>query len=209
MKIYFSAVYFAAVTTTTIGYGDFSGSLHSEILFLIICIAIGSIYYSFFVSIIGNVFSNRSLRANMLNEYIGYIEELKRKFGIPDDLAVQLRIHYESVSKMMTFSETERKYNFYELLPSFPPSVQHEVRLEIYKSHIESVPFLISRCSKFYVEILPLLILHTYLKQSFLFKESQIAKFAIILVKGKALNMTLRTIIKEGTMIGEVDILKF
>ena len=35
-KIYFSAVYFAAVTSTTIGYGDFAGSLHSEILFIVI-----------------------------------------------------------------------------------------------------------------------------------------------------------------------------
>ena len=97
--IYFDSVYFVAITITTIGYGDYAGSLRSEIFLIVLSIIIGSIYYSFFISIVGSIFSNRSMRADMVSRYVGYIEMMKREYGVPDELAIQLKAHYVSLSK--------------------------------------------------------------------------------------------------------------
>lgn len=63
----------------------------------------------------------------MISNYVGYIESMKRKFGVPQDLAVQLRVHYENLSKQFIMSDRDRKYDFYELLNGFPQTIQHEV----------------------------------------------------------------------------------
>mmetsp|Transcript_19346 Transcript_19346/g.17155 ORF Transcript_19346/g.17155 Transcript_19346/m.17155 type:complete len:224 (+) Transcript_19346:243-914(+) len=206
MQIYFSAIYFASVTITTIGYGDFSGSIHQEVFFTVICIIIGSIYYSFFISIVGGIFSNRSLRANMLSKYIGYIEILKRNYDVPDELALHLRAHFDQISKNLTFSDRDKKYDIYQILESFPKTLQHEIRMQIYSKAINTVEFLQDRSYEFYFQLLPLFIPHKFLKQSFIFKENQIATNIYIFVKGMALNMTTKTLIHEPCLIGEGDV---
>ena len=99
VEVYVHAIYFAAITIATVGYSNFTGTLTNEYIYMTVSIIVGSIYYSFFVSIVGNMFSNMTMRSYMVNKYVGYIEKLKRKFGIPDELEMQLRYYYENLSK--------------------------------------------------------------------------------------------------------------
>ena len=145
-KIYFSAIYFAAVTTTTIGYGDFAGTIHSEIVFIIVVIIIGSIYYSFFISIVSNVFSNRAMVEHKINERISYIEAIKRNHNIPDELVTQLYLkstnnNPDSISDNYIDESDKKSISFYEILSQYPASIQYEVRMKVNKA-IDIVKFL-------------------------------------------------------------------
>ena len=145
-KIYFSAIYFAAVTTTTIGYGDFAGTIHSEIVFIIVVIIIGSIYYSFFISIVSNVFSNRAMVEHKINERISYIEAIKRNHNIPDELVTQLYLkstnnNPDCISDNYIDESDKKSISFYEILSQYPASIQYEVRMKVNKA-IDIVKFL-------------------------------------------------------------------
>ena len=207
-EIYLHSLFFAAITIATVGYGSFAGTLTNEYIYITICIIVGSIYYSFFVSIVGNMFSNMSMRSSMINKYVGYIEQLKRNFNIPDELEMQLRYYYENLSRKLTTSERDKKYDFYDIMNIFPKIVQHQVRMQINQKAIEVIKFLNKRENDFYEWILPMLSSHKFPIQSFLFKEGQIATHLYMIVEGEVLNMITRMLISEGNLIGEVDIIK-
>ncbi|CAI2379112.1 unnamed protein product [Moneuplotes crassus] len=208
MRIYIFSVYYAAISITTIGYGDFSGTIHAEILYIVICIIVGSVYYSFFISIVGSVFSNRSLRANIYSTYIGYIEKMKRNYKIPDDLALQLASYYENHSKTLDLANNKKKIDIEHLMKSFPSTLQHEIRMIIYHEAIQNIEFLQDKTYEFYFQLLPLITQNKVIKQSFIYKEGQIASSVIFFQSGMALNMTTKSIIHEPCLIGDTDVIR-
>lgn len=83
----------------------------------------------------------------------------------------------------MIFSSRKRKYDIQQLVDAFPKTLQHEIHMQVYSEAIKKVEFLEDRTYEFYFQLLPLFSPHRFLKQSFLFKEGEIARTVIILGK--------------------------
>lgn len=87
-----------------------------------------------------------------------------------------------------------------EIMVDYQPSLQHEIRMQVYKHPIETIRFLKNQDMRFYKYVLPLLSEKKYLMQSFLYQEGEIPKHVIMILKGKVLNMTTCKLMSEGNL---------
>ena len=61
-----TALYWAVVTTTTVGYGDISPTNNTEYVFALAIILVGVSFYSYIISTLSNQFQNTN---RFMNQY--------------------------------------------------------------------------------------------------------------------------------------------
>lgn len=102
-EIYITSAYWAIVTVTSVGYGDISLTTHTEVLFTVIMMAIGSMFYTVFISVVANFFMSLNKVETLYLVYDSSIEYFRKTYGVPDKLAYELRNYFKANLKGIIF----------------------------------------------------------------------------------------------------------
>ena len=166
------------MTISTVGYGDIIPTNNEEVLYTVIMIVLGSIFYSIFISVVANFFKTIDRTNIKINNYKGIlyliifyydldsIEHYRRMYSIPNKVVYEIidyfstRIKgkfYRSIASNLE-NNLSKKIKFDDILKMFPKNIKLEVLMFMYKDAIQKIKFLKGRDSQFYANILPKLI---------------------------------------------------
>ena len=132
--LYVAAFYWAAMTMTTIGYGDIVPSTTTERVFVIVAMLLGAFIYGYIIGAVGNAIRLRGEKKGkfyeLMNTLNSFFEEAKIKTG----LRIRMREYFKY--KLSRDSVLEQS----KLLDAMSPSLRAEITLQT-NTWIAKVPF--------------------------------------------------------------------
>lgn len=133
---YIAAVYWAAATLTTVGYGDVSAHTSAERLFSLLMIMIGALVF-------GLIVGKMSALASAMNEHVyvvkkkhAQVDQFLKFRKLPKHIRVRTREYYEYLAKHNSF------LNEKELLDDMSPPLRRVILRTMNSDVIAAVPML-------------------------------------------------------------------
>ena len=134
-RMYLSALYWATMTVTTIGYGDIKPTTEAEQVLCIFSMLIGASAYAY---VIGNVCGVIALMDQATSKYNQQMDELNLYMSenhMPQELRIRLREYFQ-------YSKQLNRQRYYQaLLMEMSPSLRGEVANFINSAWLENIPF--------------------------------------------------------------------
>lgn len=141
-------------TLTTIGYGDITPYVVWEILFVILWMLIGIVFYSYTIGLITAFFAESDTKQSLLTKRLKSLEEFCKGLKIDPKLSERLANALEFSSNRLTYQWLEPNKKIFEELPI---RLKFEFLSAIYGEFILQCPFLAINDIGFIVKIVPLL----------------------------------------------------
>ena len=179
--IYISSLYFIITTLTTVGYGDIVCQSLLERIYQIILLAIGSVFYPYVVSTIGNFIKNDSSAKIKQQNNLEKLENIRMAYpNIPFKLYNKIYKYIESKGTLMEKSDANL------LIESLPFSLKNNILFTMYKSAITNFKFFKkNNNSVFIAEVLNNFIPCISKKNDFLIYEGEMLEEIFFLKDGK------------------------
>ena len=177
IEVYIASLYFMLVTILTIGYGDITPVNIFEKLCMIIFMLIGSMMYSYAISSLSNLFSERN------TNYIAF----KRKLSILDSIEQENGLQIALYNILKTTISIEFKKNQkekYIFLESLPSKIRNDLTIVMYQSTIKHHKFLKNKPNDFIYFVLPLLKFQRVLKGDVMISVGEIIDEMYIVLNG-------------------------
>ena len=134
--IYITSIYFLIATTTSVGYGDITGSGLKEHIFLIFLLIIGIIAYSWLVSSVSNYVIEKNKDNVFFSSKVSILDEIKLAHPKMDkELYNKIYLHLKQLKLM------HKKKDKNILLESLPYNLRNSLLYEINKPLIEGLNF--------------------------------------------------------------------
>lgn len=90
-QLYITAVYYVVTTMSTVGYGDISGGTTLERIFCILLMLIGVVSFNLISGTLGSLITNYDSSHATFQENLLYLNTLRQKFKITDDLFFSIK----------------------------------------------------------------------------------------------------------------------
>ena len=179
--IYIESFYFLVTTITTVGYGDITCSSFGERIFHILLLAIGSIFYSYIISTIGNYIKNDSNAKIKYNNDLSILENIRIAYSdMPFKLYKNIRRYLESKSS------SQEKYDINSLIDGLPFTLKNNILFTMYKTVINNFKFFKKNDnSEFIAQVLTNFILVISKKNEFLVYEGEMLDEIIFVKDGR------------------------
>ena len=190
INIYIKSLYFIVTSLTTVGYGDIYCQSLLERIFQIIILIIGSVFYPYVVSKIGNIIKNDSNAKIKLDNNLAMLEHIRRNYP---NMTFKL---YKKIHKYLeSKSSSLQKNDINSFIESLPFSMKNNILFTMYKSTISNFKFFKNNNnSVFIAEVLNNFIPSVSKKNEFLIYEGEMFEEIIFLKDGKiALNAAINT----------------
>jgi hypothetical protein len=168
-------------TLTTVGYGDITCKSFEERIFHIILLAVGSIFYSYIISTIGNLIKNDSHAKIKYNNDINILESIRVSYpNMPFKL-------YRSINKYLeSKSNSQEKYDVNSLIDTLPFTLKNSILFTMYQSVIKNFKFFKKNDnSEFIAEILTNFIPVVSKRNEFLVYEGELVEEIIFIKDGR------------------------
>ena len=188
--LYITSSYFIITTLTTVGYGDITCQSLLERIFQIIILAIGSVFYPFVVSSIGNFIRNDSNAKIKQQNDLTMLENIRRDYP---------NISFKLYNKIYKYLESKcytlEKYDVNSLIESLPFALKNNILFTMYKTTITNFKFFKkNNNSVFIAEVLNNFIPSVSKKNEFLAFEGEILEEIYFIKDGTiSLNAALNT----------------
>lgn len=134
-RLYMSALYWATMTVTTIGYGDIRPTNESEQILCVLAMLVGASTYAY---VIGNVCGVIALMDQATSKYNQQMDELNLYMAenhMPNKLRVRLREYFQ-------YSKQLNRQRYYQaLLLEMSPALRGEVANYINAAWLENIAF--------------------------------------------------------------------
>ena len=179
--IYIESLYFLVTTLTTVGYGDITCQSFEERIFQIILLAVGSIFYSYIISTIGNFIKNDSHAKIKYNDDLNILENIRIAYpNMPFKL-------YRNINKYLeSKSNSQEKYDINLLIDTLPFTLKNTILFTMYKSVIKNFKFFKKNDnSEFISRILSNFISIVSKKNDFLIYEGEMVEEIIFIKDGR------------------------
>lgn len=131
---YVTCLYWAAVTSASVGYGDIHAHDMTEMTYAHICMLCGIVFYGFVIARVAAGLANSDSQRARYQERLDAIKNFLKEQDISDSLTSRIVSYYEYLwyrNKGMDMSS---------LFEGLPPSLQADITLSLYKDLIETVP---------------------------------------------------------------------
>ena len=179
--VYIESLYFLITTLTTVGYGDIVCNSFGERLFHILLLAVGSIFYSYIISTIGNYIKNDSHAKITLNNNLNILENIRIAYPhMPFKLYKNVRKYLESKSN------SQEKNDVNSLIDTLPFTLKNTILFTMYKSVIKNFKFFKKNDnSEFIAQVLTNFIQVISKKNEFLVYEGEMLEEIIFIKDGR------------------------
>lgn len=206
-QIYLVCVYYVFVTLTTVGYGDIVPLNNTEKLYSMFLMIFGAGFYSFMVSGMINILKDKVKSEQILKEKLRVLKELQTFSKIPTYLYKKIKL----TLKVQASNTHPYKFDIYNQILSFPPSLKNEVFQCLFNSIINEINFLSSRPQNFSFFITPNLNLSIYKLNQVIYEENEIPDEFYIIRKGTTHLEVLSILVRiclQGDYFGECELLE-
>ena len=179
--IYIKSLYFLVTTLTTVGYGDITCQSLGETIFQIILLAVGTIFYSYIISTIGNFIKNDSHAKIKCDNDLNILENIRISYpNMPFKLYKNIKAY------LLSKSTSQEKYDVNSLVATLPFTLKNNILFTMYKSCIKNFKFFKKNDnSEFIATILTNFIPVVSKKNEFLIYEGQIVEEIIFIKDGR------------------------
>ncbi len=92
---YIAAIYWATVTSLTVGYGDITPTNTYELAWCMMIMAIGVIIFSYVLGDLASQIGELSRRNKAVEDRAKQIEDLDKEYGIGNELTEKLLVYFE------------------------------------------------------------------------------------------------------------------
>ena len=180
-NIYIESLYFLITTLTTVGYGDITCNSFGETIFHILLLAVGSIFYSYIISTIGNYIKNDSHAKIKYNNDLNILEKIRITYpNMPFKLYKNIHKYLESKSS------SQEKYDVNSLIDTLPFTLKNTILFTMYKSVIKNFKFFKKNDnSEFIAQVLINFIPVFSKRNEFLIYEGEIVEEIIFIKDGR------------------------
>ena len=179
--IYIKSLYFLVTTLTTVGYGDITCQSIGETIFQIILLAVGTIFYSYIISTIGNFIKNDSHAKIKCENDLNMLENIRISY--PN---MSFKLYKNIKSYLLSKSTSQEKYDVNSLIDTLPFTLKNNILFSMYKSCIKNFKFFKkNENSEFIATILTNFIPVVSKKNEFLIYEGQMVEEIIFIKDGR------------------------
>ena len=180
-NIYIQSLYFIITTLTTVGYGDIVCKSLLERIFQIIILAIGSVFYPYVVSLIGNFIKNDSSAKIKHNNDLAMLENIRRNY--PN---ISFKLYHKIHKYLESKSYSLEKFDVNSLIETLPFAMKNNILFTMYKNPISNFKFFKNNNnSVFIAQVLSNFIPSISKKNEFLVYEGEMLEEIIFLKDGK------------------------
>jgi voltage-gated potassium channel Kch len=95
LEIYVAALYWSAMTMSTIGYGDILPSTLAERVFVSVAMLFGAFIYGYIIGAVSNVISTRNQRTNKFYQLMSELNAFLKEGKFKHDLRIRLREYFK------------------------------------------------------------------------------------------------------------------
>mmetsp|Transcript_9637 Transcript_9637/g.33592 ORF Transcript_9637/g.33592 Transcript_9637/m.33592 type:complete len:824 (+) Transcript_9637:290-2761(+) len=144
---YVVALYWSAMTLTTIGYGDIRPVTQAERIFSVVAMLIGGFMFGYVIGAVSGVLAARNERVNKFRAEMKELNQFLEEGNIPSGVRQKLREFFKYKSASLNIS------SYHHLLQRLSPALRQEVARLIDNSWIERVIFFQGTSPSFQIRI--------------------------------------------------------
>jgi len=131
---YITCMYWAASTTCSVGYGDVHAYLTHEMLFALICMIVGVVFYGYIIASAAASLANADVQRARYQQKLNTINRFLKEQNVGVGMKKRILGFYDFLWRR------NRGVNLENLFQGLPISLQADITLSLYKDIIESVP---------------------------------------------------------------------
>ena len=146
-ELYVSALYWAVVTMSTIGYGDIIPTNTSERFYVIFAMLIGTSVFAYVVGSVCGIVASMGKRTAEHHDLMDTLNAMSRELRLGDELQVRLREYFRYKHTSTNMEE------WHVILERMSPSLRGEVAMQQCGKWIHNVPFFRGAPNLFVVDI--------------------------------------------------------
>lgn len=128
--LYITALYYVVTTMSTVGYGDISGGTTLERIFCIFLMLSGVISFNLISGTLGSLITNYDSNQAALQEKMLYLNNLRTKYRITDDLFFQIK-------KSLQFDHSLNMTSLDMFINQLPANLRLDISMEMHKSNFK------------------------------------------------------------------------
>jgi len=179
--LYITSLYFLITTLTTVGYGDITCQSLLERIFQIIILAIGSVFYPYVVSSIGNLIENDSNAKIKQHNDLAMLESIRISHpNLSYKLYREIYVYIESKGSSL------KKYDINSFIETLPFALKNNILFAMYKNTITNFKFFNQNNNSIFIaEVLNNFIPSTSKKNEFLIVEGEMLDEILFIRDGK------------------------
>jgi len=175
---YLLSLYWAAMTITTIGYGDILMSNKMEYLYAVLSMVAGTMFYGVTMAHMYNTISNMKKEKTIYTKNLTLLNDFMKSVKMPNSLQRKVRDFY---ARTHEFRATSRQKRVFEMLS---PNLQAVVARYVNGTWVVTVPFFRELDGIIIANIAMRLCPHSFSPQEIIIQKLQPIENMIILIKG-------------------------
>ena len=190
--IYMTSFYFICTTMTTVGYGDIVCISFTERCFHIILLSIGTIFYTFLVSKIGNYLGAKSREQIKLSDDLHLLEQIRITYP-----SMPFTLYFKIKNYLLNRIKRTKKTGINLLINGIPDTIKTDLLFKMYSKIINEFPiFKNVNNSNFIIQVLTSFIPLTLKQDEIVLFEGEVVE-NIIFVKDGKISMEITIDLKE------------